>query len=79
MGEIAKHVIEHFPVDKLPPELRQGLESGKYVRITVEEASSPMVESAPRRLTDLIGAGKGVYGSPEEALAGIRALRDEWE
>ena len=38
---------------------------------------TPAGKPSNRRLVDFIGAGKGVYGSREEADAYIRNLRDE--
>jgi hypothetical protein len=76
MGESTKIVVEHYPVDKLPEDLRKGLESGELVRITVERERE--LDRSDRPLTSFIGAGKGAYASPEEAVAAIRALRDEW-
>ena len=75
MTEIKKIVTEHYPVDRLPEELRRGIESGQMVRVVVE------AEEEPTRvpLVDLIGSAKGLYASPEEAVAFIRALRDEWD
>jgi hypothetical protein len=75
MTEQKKIVTEHFPVDRLPEELRRGIESGRMVRVVVEAE----VEPARIPLVDLIGSAKGLYASPEEAVAYIRALRDEWD
>lgn len=36
MGETKKIVTEHYPAEKLPEELRAGLETGQLVRVTVE-------------------------------------------
>jgi hypothetical protein len=76
MGETKKIVTEHYPAEKLPEELRAGLESGQLVRVTVEP-EAPQV--ARRPLSSFIGAAKGLYSSPEEVLQSIRDLRDEWE
>jgi hypothetical protein len=75
MTEQKKIVTEHFPVDRLPEELRRGIESGRMVRVVVEAE----VEPTRVPLVDLIGSAKGLYASPEEAVAFIRALRDEWD
>jgi hypothetical protein len=77
MTEQKKIVTEHFPVDRLPEELRRGIESGRMVRVVVEAEAE--VEPARIPLVDLIGSAKGLYASPEEAVAYIRALRDEWD
>lgn len=47
---------------------------------TQVEVSLQTIESAPQqRLRDLRGSGQGVYASPEDVDAYIRALRDEWD
>jgi hypothetical protein len=77
MGETKKIVTEHYPAEKLPEELRTGLDSGQLVRVTVEPES---LAAAPRRpLTSYYGAAKGLYSSPEDVIESIRKLRDEWE
>ena len=73
MGATKKIVIEHYPVDKLPEELRRGLYNGEFVRVTVENAIAPPLR---RSLSSFFGAGKGVY-SEDEAVRDIRKLRDE--
>jgi ABC-type sulfate transport system substrate-binding protein len=39
---------------------------------------TPAGKPENRRLVDFIGAGKGVYGTREEADAYLHNLRDEW-
>jgi hypothetical protein len=74
MTEQKKIVTEHYPVDQLPEELRRGIESGQMVRVVVEaEFDLPQ----KRSLRSFLGSGKGLYASPEEAVAEIRKLRDE--
>jgi hypothetical protein len=73
MGETKKIVTEHDPAEKLPDELRAGLESGQLVRVTVEPEEP---SKAGFDLMSFMGAGAGVY-SPEEAVSSIRRLRDE--
>jgi hypothetical protein len=47
---------------------------------TAVEVSLRTIEAAPQqRLRDLRGSGQGVYSSPEDVDAYIRALRDEWD
>jgi hypothetical protein len=76
MGAMKKIVVEQFPVDRLPAELREGLEAGRTVKITVEGDAA--AESLPP-LASYIGAAQGVYSDPGDAAARIGALRDEWE
>jgi hypothetical protein len=72
MGKEIKIVVEHYPVERLPEELRRGLTTGETVRVTIE----PEVAKAAQDLLSLFGAGAGVY-SEAEAVSDIRALRDE--
>ncbi len=74
MTEIKKIATEHFPVDKLPEELRRGIESGQMVRVVVEAEFAPPQK---RSLRSFLGCGTGLYATPEEAIAEIRKLRDE--
>ena len=73
MTELKKIVTEHFPVDKLPEELRRGIESGQRVRVVVE--LEPPAE--PRSLRNFLGSAQGVYPTPADAVFEIRKLRDE--
>ncbi len=75
MSETRKIVVENYPAHKLPEDLRRGLDQHGNVRITVEPA-----ESAHKRpLASFVGSGKGCYPTPDDAIAAIRTLRDEWE
>lgn len=77
MGETKKIITEHYPAEKLPEEIRRGIEKGQMVRVTVEPEDAANKQLPP--LTSFLGAGKGAYSTPEDAVAAIRALRDEWE
>jgi hypothetical protein len=73
MTELKKIVTEHFPVDKLPEELRRGIESGQMVRVVVETE----LPGEPRSLREFFGSAQGVYPTPTDAVSEIRKLRDE--
>ena len=75
MTELKQIVVEHFPVDRLPDELRQGIESGRMVRVVVEAEERPAIGN----IVDLFGSARGAYSSPVEAVTSIRAMRDEWD
>ncbi len=75
MTEMKKIVTEHFPVDRLPEELRRGIESGQMVRVVVEMEVEPTARK--RSLRSFLGSGKGAYPTPNDAVSSIRALRDE--
>jgi hypothetical protein len=90
-----KIVREHYPVSKLPEDLREQFEGAKTVRIVSEEAESvederdfwslPMDQIKPRspeqfRLDLQRIRNSGLPSvSPEEAVRRIRELRDEWD
>jgi hypothetical protein len=76
MGEYKKIVVDHYPVDQLPSDLRAGLEAGKSVRVTVEV---PETVSEPKRpLSYYFGKGTGAYAGCDP-VDEIRKLRDEWD
>jgi hypothetical protein len=78
MGETKKIVTEHYPVEKLPEELRQGIEGGQVVRVTVE-TEVPASQPNTRSLRSFLGIAPGRYGDPDEIVDEVRRLRDEWE
>ncbi|TPN36633.1 hypothetical protein FKO01_08690 [Mesorhizobium sp. B2-3-3] len=74
-----KVILEHYPASKLPDELRSGIALGASVTVTVEEeAKRPL---GREQLLELMqNAQASAPGtSLEEAVARVRALRDEWE
>ncbi|MDX8440309.1 hypothetical protein [Mesorhizobium australafricanum] len=74
-----KVILEHYPASKLPDELREGIALSASVTVTVEEeAKRPL---ARKQLLELMrNAQANAPGtSLEEAVARVRALRDEWE
>ncbi|TPK69995.1 hypothetical protein FJ930_20305 [Mesorhizobium sp. B2-4-15] len=74
-----KVILEHYPASKLPDELRSGIALGASVTVTVEEeAKRPL--SREQLLELMQNAQASAPGtSLEEAVARVRALRDEWE
>jgi hypothetical protein len=78
MKDSRRVVIENYPVERLPDELRGGLDPSHRARITVEDASvGPSIKAA--RLRRYFGAAKHKNTSVEEAVERVRALRDEWD
>lgn len=75
MGEHKKIVVEHYPVERLPDDLRQGLEAGATVRVTVENDGVAAADQV-RPLSDYLGKLGKVHSDP---VSDIRNLRDEWE
>lgn len=77
MDERKRIVVENYPASDLPAKLRGGIDPAHRVHVVVEDIDE---ERMPRRcLIDFLGAAKGVYGDADEAVAYVRALRDEWE
>ena len=77
MGEGKKIVVEHYPADRLPEDLRRALGSSDgQVRITVEPETGVSSSSRIVILSSLLGTGRGVYEEGEVTDA-IRALREE--
>jgi hypothetical protein len=82
-------VREHYPVERLPEDLREHFPDASVVTVSVaEEEASPdpalpplTIDEAIRMMRDMqrrsMESGKGV--SPEEAVRRIRELRDEWD
>jgi hypothetical protein len=77
MGEGKKIVVEHVRVEDLPLKLREGLETGKLVRVTVEEESS--VHPPFSSVSALVGVGRGLFGSSGDVDQHIREMRDQWD
>ena len=74
MGENKKIVVEHYPVDRLPEELRRGLEAGALVTITVEPDRT--IVQPRRSFSEFFGNAGRAHDDP---VADIRKLRDEWD
>jgi hypothetical protein len=98
-----KIVREHYPVENLPEDLREGLQAGATVRVVLEveeetaaaartkleawsgdfwaqkpEERLPVSPDALMEQLRLLRTAGYPPVSPEEAVARIRELRDEW-
>jgi len=74
-------VLEHYPVEKLPEDLRKHFSRGGSVTLEVkEEAERPMTG---KEVADMLRAArernKDKLRTREEIVAEIRELRDEWD
>jgi hypothetical protein len=81
-----KIVREHYPVERLPEDLRGGLEGQATVTVTLEQEADQRNRDFAQQKTTLFAAiaearasikGPGV--TSDEAVARVRALRDEWD
>ncbi|MFG1412709.1 MAG: hypothetical protein ABII76_09695 [Pseudomonadota bacterium] len=70
-------VREHYPVEKLPEDLRESVTSRTTVRVVLED-DIPAAASAGH-FTKWQNARRSHFESSEEIVAHVRALRDEWD
>lgn len=68
-------IHEHYPAEKLPLDLREGLAPEARVTITIEAETKPIGEMS---LEELFTLRRDVFASAEEAAQHIRTLREEW-
>ena len=77
-----KIVIEHYPSERLPEDLRLAASGAESVRVTLEpDRAAPLsrAEVAGRLRAEKAGRKPEDGISLEEAVARVRVLRDEWE
>ena len=73
MEETKRHVIEDIRASDLPDRVRGDIAPDAHVTVTVEQLRHP---TQRRRISDYWAGGRGLYESPEDVLAELRALRD---
>jgi fibronectin type 3 domain-containing protein len=81
-----KIVREHYPVENLPADLREGLGDSETVRVVIE-VDAATLEDAPKQRTvketleqlEKIRQGRAPDTDVTEAVSRVRALRNEWE
>ena len=71
-----KIVLEHYPAEKLPEDLRAGLPADARVRVTVE--SEPTIKPI-KSFAELLALRRPPYRTSEDIVREIRELRDEWD
>ena len=67
-------IIRHYPVNRLPADLRKNLPKDRWVKIEFELEAEP--ERRPR-LSELAGTGDNVHGDDDEVIRYIRELRED--
>ncbi|TDT96863.1 hypothetical protein DFO45_2066 [Azorhizobium sp. AG788] len=75
-------VREHYPVEKLPDDLRAAVEDESSVRVVLERetAAPPAGEMAREGHFSRWGHLRQTrFETPEGVVAHVRALRDEWD
>ncbi|MYZ50067.1 hypothetical protein [Propylenella binzhouense] len=78
MDESRRHVVEDYPAEKLPEELRGDIDPSHRTRVIVEDVGRDR-ERGLDKYRRLFGRASHMNTSVEEAVARIRALRDEWD
>jgi hypothetical protein len=73
-------VKEHYPVEKLPEDLREGFEPDALVTLTIEPDAQTAVtgEQAFQRLLSDMATWR-LDGSGDDSVMRVRELRDEWD
>lgn len=70
-------VREHYPVEKLPEDLRAGLDPTETVRVVVEGTPGP--DTSEARLRELLDLARRAQPIGDDPVERIRKLRDEWD
>lgn len=74
-----KIVLEHYPVDKLPEDVRKHFSRGGSVRLEVaEDEQQPMTAKEAAQLIRNNISRNVKRRTEDEIVAEVRALRDEW-
>ena len=71
-----KIVREHYPVGRLPEDLREGLDPSAHVTVTITEEDHP---EDVLSLEELFARRRPPFRTAEEIDAEIRAQRGEWD
>jgi hypothetical protein len=77
-----KIVLEHYPVEKLPEDMRVGLDGYQTVRVVIEQEANSKRLATPAETVAAIRKFRAENPEREnldEAVAGIRNLRNEWD
>ena len=74
-AEIMNKIIKkHYPIERLPADLRSGLQEHGWVHIEIEpERGTPL----RTKLSLLVASGKNVHGDAKAVLSEIRTLRED--
>lgn len=72
-----KIVREHYPVEKLPEDLRRDLDPSRPVTLSIEQEDSP--GEAPGSLTAILEEMRDRRISSADPVERVRALRAEWD
>jgi hypothetical protein len=77
MDEVDRVVFDHFPVEKLPEEVREQLRPGADLRLIVEQRFDDAGERPS--INSILEAMRPYRRSGVDAVERVRALRAEWD
>lgn len=77
MSQLKRVVTKRFPAGELPELVRAGIEPDHPVTVVVYEEPEPPIADFETKLDRFWGAAAHLGTTSEEAVARIRALRDE--
>lgn len=72
-----KIVREHYPVERLPEDLRAELPDRVTVRLTLE-AESTTLPAGRAWVEDIVRRRANIAETSDDPVARVRQLRDEW-
>ncbi|WP_152044544.1 hypothetical protein [Aureimonas psammosilenae] len=73
-------VLENYPAEKLPDDMRGDFSADDAVQITIEKQPEKNVwDDFLERVRSYHEANPGKSVTSEEAVARVRAIRDEWD
>jgi hypothetical protein len=67
-------VRKHYPIERLPADLRSGLQEHGWVHIEIEPETGTHVR---KNLSRLLALGKNVHDDEKAVLSQIRTLRED--
>lgn len=86
MDERDRIIRNDYPVEKLPEDLREGFGDVERVRVTVETTGGTRMTAKQKAWAEVHLLIEKARSSPDfkpvtakEAVARVRALRDEWD
>jgi hypothetical protein len=69
-----KVVKKHYPIERVPADLRSGLPERGRVHIEIEPEREATLQ---KKLSPLVARGKNVHGDAGAVLSDIRTLRED--
>jgi len=74
MDDPKRHVVEDYPAERLPDELRGEIDPSATVTVSVSVQASPQPT-----FREIFDALREARVSSDDPVLGVRALREEWE